>query len=200
MKYSRTVKTISVIGLAIALLCVTVAYAVLSTNLSITGSGSVENAGWDIHFANVSNTSSGTAICENPKIDDSTKTTLSDFSVVLKNPSDSCIFTFDVINDGGIDAIINSISTPSTTNGMECTGLSSVTGTDDGKKLCNNLNMELTYTNDKSGTVKTSDSLPKKTTHHMSLKFSLKSTSSNVPVDDVKVSGLNFSIVYIQTT
>ena len=201
MGYNRTIKIVSLVGLTVALFGLIVAYAILSTNLSINGKGTVAKAGWDIHFANVSNTPSGTATCVNPTIDESTKTMLSNFSVVLKDPSDSCTFTFDVVNDGGIDGIINSISKPSTSNGMKCTGLSSAGKTTDGQKLCNNLNIELTYTNGKTGNVSTSDQLPKKTTHRMSLKFSLNSTaSSNVPTDDVKVTGLNFSIIYNQTT
>ena len=53
MRYNRTAKTIAIIGLAIVLACITVAYAVLSQNLKISGSGRVDAASWDVHFANV---------------------------------------------------------------------------------------------------------------------------------------------------
>ncbi len=205
MRYNRTAKTIAIIGLAIVLACITVAYAVLSQNLKISGSGRVDAASWDVHFANVQIAgNSGTASYTLPSIVEGT--TLKDFKVELKSPTDSVTFTFDVVNGGDIDAIINTITQP-TSSTLKCEGLSSVTGTTDGQRLCSNLQIDLTYVSDTTNgeysgkAVTVNDKLTNGATKKMALKFSLKSTAEqDVPVDDVKISGMSFSIIYNQTT
>ena len=90
----------------ISVLTLTVVYAALSTTLNINGNAEVSAASWDIHLDNVQlNNSSVTSNV--PIITDSRTAT---FSTTLNKPGDFYEFTIDVVNNGGIDAMIDSIT------------------------------------------------------------------------------------------
>ena len=96
----------------ISVLTLTVVYAALSTTLNITGNAEVTAASWDIYLDNVQlNSNSSTSNI--PTISD--KTTAS-FSTTLSEPGDFYEFTIDVVNNGSIDAMIDSVTkTPTLT-------------------------------------------------------------------------------------
>ncbi len=209
MRYNRTTKTIVAICLAILLFGLTIGYAVLSRNLTITGTGKVNNAGWDIHFVSdsIQATKTGEATYIEPKIDGTNSTTLKDYSVNLFKPTDTVEFTFDVKNNGGIDAVVSSI----TQSKPECKSPTATDSgyeqTDDDKNFCDNLKATLTYNSDIIGTeikagqeVKAGDKLAKNTTVKMKLTLGLKNPidTSKIPTEDVKASNLSFSIIYVQ--
>lgn len=112
-RYSR--KKVLYIILAILIISIsslTLVYAALSVTLNIVGTADISAASWDVHLDNVNvNTQSvsGTA----PTITGGTTAT---FSTKLDVPGDFYEFTIDVINDGTIDAMIESIvKTPTLT-------------------------------------------------------------------------------------
>ena len=112
-RYSR--KKLLYIVLAILIISIsslTLVYAALSVTLNIVGTADISAASWDIHLDNVNvNTQSvsGTA----PTITGGTTAT---FSTKLDVPGDFYEFTIDVVNDGTIDAMIESIvKTPTLT-------------------------------------------------------------------------------------
>ena len=100
--------------LIVGLVAMTVAFAALSTTLRIGGTANVAEAKWDIHFENwteakpatradgTTNTASqSTAATMAP----STKGTLiSGLVVELPRPGDTTSYTFDIVNDGTINA------------------------------------------------------------------------------------------------
>ena len=92
--------------LLVSVLVLTVAYASLSTTLNINGNAEVTAASWDIYLDNVQlNSQSATTTA--PTITDSKTAT---FSTTLTKPGDYYMFTIDVVNNGTIDAMINSIT------------------------------------------------------------------------------------------
>ena len=100
---------IVLIGLVTTL---SVAYAVLSTTLTINGNAEVSAANWDIYLDNVKlNSNSATTI--EPTI---TNKTTASFSTTLSEPGDFYEFTIDVVNNGDIDAMIDGVTkTPTLT-------------------------------------------------------------------------------------
>ena len=82
-----------------------IAYAVLSTTLNINGTAQVQDASWNIHFDNVQVNPYSVEI--NPVITDNNKIT---FSADLTTPGDFYKFTVDIVNEGSIDAMIESIA------------------------------------------------------------------------------------------
>ena len=94
-----------ILSIVLILVCtLTMAYAVLSVTLNISGSAEVAASNWDIHFENINVTtgSSGSV----PTIKDNTTV---NFTTTLNMPGDYYIFTVDIVNDGSIDAMIYSI-------------------------------------------------------------------------------------------
>ena len=90
----------------ISVFTLTVVYAALSTTLNISGNAEVSSASWDIHLNNVQlNSQSATTVA--PTITNSTTAT---FSTTLTKPGDFYEFTIDVVNNGSIDAMIDSVT------------------------------------------------------------------------------------------
>lgn len=84
---------VSIIGLSIA-------YALLSVTLNITGISEVAATGWDVHFEKVSSSISGVSYSV------ASSGTSVDFTTSLSLPGDSISLPLYVVNDGGIDAIL----------------------------------------------------------------------------------------------
>lgn len=96
----------------ISVLSLTIVYAALSTVLNITGSSEITASNWDIHLANPS-VSSGSVNNNLPTINGNNLS----FNATLSLPGDYYEFTVDVVNDGTIDAMIDSIvKTPELTS------------------------------------------------------------------------------------
>ena len=90
----------------VSVFTLTIAYAALNAILTISGNAEVIASDWNIYLANPKVTN-GSVSDELPVI--SNNSTLS-FNVELNLPGDFYEFTVDVINDGTIDAMIDSVS------------------------------------------------------------------------------------------
>ena len=96
----------------IPVLSLTIVYAALSVTLNITGSTEVTASNWDIHLANPE-VKSGSVNSNVPTISGNNLS----FSVNLVMPGDYYEFTVDVVNEGSIDAMIDSVvKTPELTS------------------------------------------------------------------------------------
>ena len=106
---------------AALVMCLTIGYAALSTNLNINGLGSINSASWDIHFENIHITDgsvTGENVTKDATIDSDTSIS---YNIRLRTPGDFYEFTVDVKNSGTIDGMITSLS--SKINGVEITTL-----------------------------------------------------------------------------
>ena len=90
------------------ILCITIGYATLTTTLNITGNSEIKNAKWDIHFANLV-VDDISVEATTPATIDSNKTTVN-YAVNLVKPGDSYSFKVDVVNEGTIDGMINTVT------------------------------------------------------------------------------------------
>ena len=100
----KTLYVILVI-LLLSICSLTIVYAALSTVLKITGNTEVVASNWDIYLDNVQ-VKNGSVSAGKPVI--TNKSTLS-FDVDLNKPGDYYEFTVDVVNNGSIDAMIDSV-------------------------------------------------------------------------------------------
>lgn len=91
--------------IVISIFTLTVVYAALSTQLTINGNADVVGSTWDVHLENPVVTS-GSVSDTLPTITNSSNAT---FNATLNVPGDFYEFTIDVVNDGTIDAMIESI-------------------------------------------------------------------------------------------
>ena len=104
-------KNAILIILAVCLIGITVAYATLSQNLDISGVAKVGKTSWNIHFTKVL-TPKAEGYAEGGKAtlnSDSTVLTVSEG--VLKVPGDTITYVFDVINEGDLDAEVETVLT-----------------------------------------------------------------------------------------
>lgn len=192
MQYRRTAfKSLFLIVLLVSVFGLGIAYALLSTTLTISGTTSVSAATWDIHFSNLNASSTGDATYTLPQF--TSATALTDYEIVLTKPGDSVTFTFDIVNAGTISSAISSLvkGTPS------CSGIAgSSTGTTDGPIVCNNLSYTFTYSD--NTVVNVGDTLNKGETKSVKLTLSYNSSATQVPTNDVAISNLDITMIYSQ--
>lgn len=160
------------------------------TAMDIKGIQKVECSGWDIHFENLkSQVLSGQALeISKPYIADKS-TSISDVNVQFSSTYDSILYSFDVTNDGELDAEISSIQISEPI----CSGIRE-NSREDEAIVCNNVKYNLAYVD---GTkVEKGDSLKIGETKQMNLKLSYE--GSEWPLNDVNISNLNIAIIYSQ--
>ncbi len=114
-------KTQSMIILVLLLLGLTIGYAILSINLNINGTSTINKSTWDIHFENI-DVVGGSVTPNTPATIGATGKTIS-YGVTLNNPGDYYEFTVDAKNVGTIDGMIESLT--STVNGQPPSSLPS---------------------------------------------------------------------------
>ena len=101
----------SIILLVLLLLGITLGYSLLSSNLNISGTTGLSNNTWNIHWSNLSVTNgsvTGTQVTTPATI--KTGNTEVEYSITLSTPGDFYEFTVDAVNEGSIDAMIESFS------------------------------------------------------------------------------------------
>ncbi len=93
----------------VLIMCITLGYAYLNTELQINGTTNVSSANWNIYWDNIQ---FGT----NNVTDVTTPATISQgltevtFNVNFKEPGDTYEFTVDAVNDGSINAMISAVN------------------------------------------------------------------------------------------
>ena len=116
MRQEKGMQTTIIAVMAIAILVMSVGFAAFSQNLNINGNATFSQAKWSVHFDTASYTETSNSTVHANPAPTPTATDLS-YTVTLAKPGDKYEFTVDVINEGTMDAALNSItitSTPST--------------------------------------------------------------------------------------
>ena len=108
MERRKDGQIIAIAALAIAIVFMSVGFAVFAQNLNINGTATVEAASWDIHFdqSTFAITTGSKAVTQSF---DAGSTTLT-WSTTLSQPGDFAEFTVDVKNFGTLDAKLKSIT------------------------------------------------------------------------------------------
>ena len=106
VKVNRKLQLIILLFLVCLVGTLSIAYAVLSTELIINGQAEVSSASWNISFNNI-NIFQGSV----DAVKEATITSYNEisFSVNLKEPGNFYKFSVDIVNNGTIDAVIDSI-------------------------------------------------------------------------------------------
>ena len=180
-------KNTLLIVLVIVIVSITVAYAALSTTLTIKTSAKIASSKWDIHFENlalVPNSGSNTGTVITPATIQQNTTQISGLVVDLKKPGDFVSYTFDIVNDGDIDAKINSITFATPNCGAN-------------QSACSKLEYYVRYT--QSGvTPVVGNTLNKKSTINATLTIKYKANDPLTTANDISVSGINVTFLYGQ--
>lgn len=178
MQKNRGLRTLAIAAIMISLLGLVVGYSALSQTLLIGAKTTVKGADWSVHFDTTSlsePTLTGSATVLNPA---TITITQIDIDVSLTKPNDSVVYTFDVVNDGTLDAKLSADPTFS--------GISEASA--------KNVSFTLTYLD---GTeIKANDELNAKTTRHLKLTVSMNDVTS-VEKEDA-ILNLSATLLYVQ--
>lgn len=90
----------------ILILFISIGFAYLSTNLYINGTSIVKRTTWSVYFDNVANEYTTGEINTNATISTDKKEV--DFEVTFDKPGDTYTFNVDVVNNGTLDAMLES--------------------------------------------------------------------------------------------
>ena len=111
--------------LIVGVISMTVAFAALSTTLSINGTASLPATSWNIHFDNGVDNTSGTHA--NGKTNRGTitglqfaATSISNFTATLYQPNDEVVYNFDIVNEGTIAGQLDNFTKTLTCNSASC--------------------------------------------------------------------------------
>ena len=163
--------------IVISIFTLTVVYAALSTQLTISGNADVVGSTWDVHLENPIVTS-GSVSDTLPTITNSSKAT---FNATLNVPGDFYEFTIDVVNDGSIDAMIDSVvKTPELT-----------------AEQSKYFNYDITYQNGESITTKQLVNSGSFVRLKVRLEYKKDLTASDLPTSNVSLS-LGCTLIYSQ--
>ena len=141
MKENKRMKLYILVALVFSILTISIAYAVLSTSLDISGSATVQESSWGFKLGEGISVSgkdyetTGSAIYNAPSFDGVTAT----YNFSLSKPGDSVTYFFRIYTLGSLPGEISSILTSNPT----CT--SSLNVKSDEELVCDNLLYEITY-------------------------------------------------------
>ena len=102
-------KRMSVLILLLLIGFITIGYAVLNSDLTITGTSHITNATWDVHFETIAVTSGSVTATTAPTID-ATGLNIT-YEVTLTKPGDFYEFSVNVKNDGSVTAKLSAAPT-----------------------------------------------------------------------------------------
>lgn len=186
---------VTLVAVLISIIGLTVAYAALSTNLTITTGNVKQNAlTWNVGFDTTSTTVAATAAGTS-----ATGRTCGDATVAagavtiadttLSKPGDACTWALTVKNAGDIAATLSSA------NGTAPSGVTCGTNTT-GKMVCGNITYTLTSDAAGSTIITTGTTLNSKASQAVYLKAEYTGTTLNATA--VTQTGAKFTLVYGQ--
>jgi len=186
-KFALIVAVTSIFGIAIA-------YAALSTSLTVTANKVTQNAlSWNVGFvtgtvtATAGGTSSTGRTCGSATVA-ATSVTVAD--TTLSKPDDSCLYKLQVTNAGGIAASLGSV-TPTKPTSTTCGTASG------GTMVCGNITYKLT-TDASSSTVVSSSNFSLAAGATKDLYLLVKYTGTSVNSSAVTQSAGKFTLVFNQ--
>ena len=190
MYWSEKTRNIILIVLAVCLIGITVAYATLSQNLNISGVAKVGKTSWNIHFTKVL-TPKAEGYAEGGKAtlnSDSTVLTVSEG--ILKVPGDTITYVFDVINEGDLDAEVETVLT--TIDSCKASD-----DTTDVTMYCDKIKYDLVYQDTKEA-VKKNDKLLKgeSKTLNLIITYDKNKELTSLPNTEIVLSNITSTINY----
>ena len=195
----RNTKNFILISLIVAITCLSIGFAAISTVLDINGTGNVESSSFDVRFEDLSMSSktSTTTIVEAPTIKNGTE--ISDFDVTFAQPGDYVSYDFYIVNEGTYDAEAEIVNVPTPT----CTG-TGTNATTDAKNVCDYLTYELMgvvgaktelYS---AGEYLNSGEMPRHVRLTLTYDKNKQVTADKLPKSAVNISNLDIQIKYVQ--
>ena len=180
--------TLIIVFLAVALVTLTIGYAVMSSNLKVDTSAMVTPASWKIHFIDSSSKVDGSAnVTGLPEITDTTELS---YNCTLTKPGDKCTVKATIKNDGDINAKLSLITK------LEPT----YTGSDEDVALMKeNTVYQVKYNNIDSSTILSKNpTLYPGVEAEVTIVFGYKKDATTLPSSSVNFSNIGVQLLYEQ--
>ncbi len=189
---SRKQKYMIIGALCLVVIGLSIGYAVLSANLKIGGTATVQQEKWSVIFVSENTTTSktGKATCKIGKV---TGTSVTGLSASFKVPGDSCTFTIPVENAGTIAAKLTNV------DGINTPLSYTVKSPEDEEILRGNVTYEVYYGDTQINTETTFeniDILDSKEKTTVTLKVAFNSEATSIPNDTVTIKGLDRTFIF----
>lgn len=186
---------IAVGSLIVAIVGLTVAYAAMSSTLTISGNATMKTASWNVAFdptinsvvASGYNNNTAGIVCGTAKVD---ATTITNISAAFSKPGDTCTYKFKIKNTGTIDARLSSIIT-NPPSGIVCNGSNT------NAMECGNITYKLTYDTATGGNLTVGDSLVKTSGEEIVI-LTISYTGEQLNSAEVVHSDASFVLTYEQ--
>ena len=180
--------TLIIVFLSVALVSLTIGYALMSSNLKINTTGMVTPASWRIHFIDSSSTTQGSATVSG--LPEKTDTTELSYNCTLTKPGDQCKVDATIKNDGDINAKLALITKLDPT----------YTGTDEDVALMKeNTVYNVKYNNIDSSTILSKNpTLTPGSEATVTIVFGYKREATTLPSNTISVSNLGVQLLYEQ--
>ena len=180
------------LALVLSVVGISIGFASMSQDLTISGTTEVVPASWKIKFANLSSpTLAGDAeVTTAPTIQGDTH--IGNYAIKLTMPGDSVTYTFDVVNDGTIDAKLTSLVKAAPTFTASGTNNAAT----DATTVQSNFVYELTYAD--GSAIGVNDELDAGDTVGMKLVVGYNTNANALPQDKVSVTGMDITLTYGQ--
>ena len=180
--------TLIIVFLSVALVSLTIGYALMSSNLKINTTGMVTPASWRIHFIDSSSTTQGSATVSG--LPEKTDTTELSYNCTLTKPGDQCKVDATIKNDGDINAKLALITKLDPT----------YTGTDEDVALMKeNTVYQVKYNNIDSSTILSKNpTLTPGSEATVTIVFGYKREATTLPSNTISVSNLGVQLLYEQ--
>ena len=168
-----------ILGLVlVSVFTLSIAYAAMSAVLEIHGNSEVVASSWDIHLENAK-VKSGSVSANAPSI---SGTSSVGFDVELNMPGEFYEFTVDVVNEGSIDAMIDSVvKTPELTSAQ-----------------AKYIKYEITYENGESISAKQTLKKGTSTPIKVRVEYRKDIVASDLPSSSTELS-LKLTLIYVQS-
>ena len=199
MKVNQKVfQVVTAIALFVAVVFISVGFALMSQSLTIEGQARVVPANWSVHFDDTSlgfdNHSTAATFDNTASTYAFNGTQLKDYEVVLTKPGDHGTITFNVVNDGDIDAEVTAADFDS--NDLVFTGTDGATKTDDERIVRENITYTVTWNDDSA--IAVGDKLPVNATKTVKIDVAYDENADELPANPVKITGRDLTIVFEQ--
>jgi hypothetical protein len=106
MRQEKGLQNIIIVVLSVAVLAMSVGFAVYAQQLNVTGTATFSKASWDVHFDTTSFNETSTIKASTKSVGNTAIT----YSVTLPSPGAEYSFTVDAKNFGTIDAALEAIT------------------------------------------------------------------------------------------
>jgi len=171
-------------------LIITFCLIVVIIGINFNRNMKIDDIDWNIYFANLKTSivNGNVFIPEDPVLE---ATSIKAYDVLVNKSGDYVTYTFDVINDGNVDATLESFIKTE----PKCISLLLPANRQDEKKVCDNLIYSITYT-DTNKKVLVSDVIKAKTKKNLTLKIEYINNIKEQLAGDVQITFYDMTFVY----